>query len=502
MSAEQARLVLLVRAVEETDREGVLLPARARAAATRRALDAVAGGGEPSGTADAKAVLLARAAACRDETAERVPALARLLAPPPLRALAPLVLGVALIAGGAANLLGPERHVSILAFPLAGILAWNLLVYLALLVRVASWSRLRRLPTPGQLGSIGPWLEHRRLDRLGRRVGRDARSAAADEAVVRFHRLWLPRAAPLLAARTRALFHAGALALALGAIAGMYAAGVAVEFRATWESTWLGPGTVQRYVNVVLGPAALVLDRPVPPVAPLRAPGTGSAAPWVHLWATTLALLVVVPRGLLAAFAALRAQAYRRRLPLDIDEGYYRRALAAGRGQAVTVTIAYYSCELPAATRDRLRALLQDLVGARATIRDGPQLAYGDEADALVATGEKEPGALLVLVFPLAQTPEAEVHGELLERLQERSSRTGARLMVVLETAQYRRRTGSEERLQERRAAWDRLLRELHLRAVELDEPAAPGTGAADRWIDAARRGIWPAESMAAAGAP
>jgi hypothetical protein len=65
----------------------------------------------------------------------------------------------------------------------------------------------------------------------------------------------------------------------------------------------------------------------VPEVAPLRlAPGTdatASAAPWIHLYATTLALAVVLPRSLLALWAARRAAALSQRFPLPLDTPYF-----------------------------------------------------------------------------------------------------------------------------------------------------------------------------------
>jgi hypothetical protein len=72
------------------------------------------------------------------------------------------------------------------------------------------------------------------------------------------------------------------------------------------------------------------------------------------------------------------------------------------------------------------------------------------------------------VVFPLAQTPEADVHGEFVEGLRERLDRVGWPLMVALETATYRRRVGSADRVRERRATWDRLLRDLRVTAIEL----------------------------------
>jgi hypothetical protein len=182
----------------------------------------------------------------------------------------------------------------------------------------------------------------------------------------------------------------------------------------------------------------------------------------------TLGLFVLAPRAALAGLSALFAARLARRLPVEVDAAYARRALHAGRGAATRVEIVYYSCAPDTALRERLHALLQEHAGARAVICDGPSLDYGDGPER-VALPEDSPGSgLAVVVFPLAQTPEADVHGEFVEGLRERLDRVGWPLMVALETATYRRRVGSADRVRERRATWDRLLRDLRVTAIEL----------------------------------
>lgn len=460
---EDARTLLLVQAVEEADPDGVLLSPQARAAATRRVFD------DPAGSADDSVRLRTRALVLRDDLRHEAPALERLLHPPRWRGpVVAVAVAAAATSGALTNALGPARHVSVLAFPLAGILAWNLLVYAALVARAAARARRRR-PATGRLARAGGWLEGAWLAGLARRLGVAARSAVVADAVRGFGRLWLPTAAPLIAARVQVVLHFAALAVALGALAGMYVSGIALEYRATWESTWLDARAVQRYLDALLGPAARVLGTPVPDVVPLRGPaGEGPAAPWIHLWATTLVLAVVIPRAALALLEAAIAGRMARGLPVPLDAGYARRALHSGRGAATRVEVVYYSCALDTALRERLHRALQEEAGARAAIRDGARLEYGDSAERVALPESPAPPGLLVLVFPLAQTPEAEVHGEFIERLRERVDRAGWELRVVLEVATYRRRVGSEDRVRERRATWGRLLRDLQLTASDL----------------------------------
>jgi hypothetical protein len=462
-----ARTFLLVQAGEEVDADGVLLSSRARAAATRRAFDESSRAGDDAGR------LRTRAALLRDELLREVPSLQRVLAPPAWRGTVMLAtLAVAAVAGALTNAFGPERHVSVLAFPLASILGWNLLVYAALLIGgvVRTLARMRgSAPGPGRLALLGRWLEGVRLSGLARRLGATARSAVVADTVRRFQHLWVRTAAPLIAARVRTLLHLGAFAMAAGAVAGMYVSGVAFEYRATWESTWLHTRDVQRYVDVVLGPAARVLGLVVPDVAPLRGPrGDGDARPWIHLWGTTLGLFVLVPRAALAAAHGLTAARLSRWLPVEVDAAYARRALHSGRGAATVVEVVYYSCAPDQALREKLHAMLQEHAGARAVIHQGPSLEYGDDAGQITLPQPASTPGVVALVFTLAQTPEPEVHGKFVERLRERLDVAGWELMLVLEMATYRQRAGSEVRVRERRATWERLLRAVQATAVEL----------------------------------
>jgi len=467
LSEGDARTLLLIQAVEDTDHDGVLLAPRTRAAATRRAFD------DGAGPVDDLARLRTRAALLRSDVLREAPALGHVLDPPRTRGAVVLAtLVVPALTGALTNLLGPERRVSVLAFPLAGILLWNLAVYAALATGViirAATSRRGTGSACGRLALAVRWLEGARLAGLVRRAGGSTRSVAVTDALQRFQRLWLPTAAPLIAARVRVVLHLAALALALGAVAGMYVSGIAFEYRATWESTWLEAPAVQRYLDVVLGPAARVLGMAVPDVAALRGPaGEGSAAPWIHLWGTTLGLFVVIPRAALALLGALTAARLSRRLPIHVDPGYARRALQSGRGAATLVETVYYSCVPDTGLRERVHTRLQEEVGARAVIHEGAALEYGDDPERIGLPADPTRSGVLALIFTLAQTPEPEVHGEFVERLRERLDGAGWQLLVVLDTVTYRQRVGAEARVRERRATWERLLRELQLTAIEL----------------------------------
>ena len=67
---------------------------------------------------------------------------------------------------------------------------------------------------------------------------------------------WTALAAPLYAARAARILHLAAAALALGVVVGLYVRGIAFEYRATWESTFLDAPTVRTLLAFAYAPGA------------------------------------------------------------------------------------------------------------------------------------------------------------------------------------------------------------------------------------------------------
>jgi Protein of unknown function (DUF2868) len=501
--------LLLVEAVETADPEGRLLGRAERAQASREA--------QAAGEGDPAAVLVTRAETLAGLLAARVPALRAALRVPrlPVGGVLAVVLGAGVL-GLASHALGPERHINILSLPLLGLLAWNLAVYAALataairgaLGRATGGARTAR---PAVGSGVG-----RAILRLAERSWRAARAPDAEAAAVlgpalgAYAGAWRRTLAPLWAMRVQGLLHLGSAALGTGMLLGMYLRGIAFEYRATWESTFLGPGNVRALLGVVFGPASALLGRPLPDVeglAAIRFPEGGDAAPWIHLYAATTILWVIVPRAVLATAAAWRARRLAADLPIDLDTPYARRLLAAGRGAETRVEVIPYSYHLEPRAAETLAAALRDAAGHRADLRIRAPAEYGAGVDDLLdaeppdiahsASGER----WLAVVFALAQTPEPEVHGELLAGLLDWVAVRPAsrRVVVLVDGARYRARlagTGAvSERLHERRRAWDRVARQAGLPAVHVDLDAAPDGDTAVAAID---QGLWPTVAVGA----
>jgi hypothetical protein len=530
MRERRSEIVLLIRAFEESDSDGVILPVRARAVATRRALR-VTGltdwGGDLQAAHNLRngETVMRRSRLLFDSLAHKLPALRGLLHVARLgMSTVPAVVGAAFLLGLSSNALAPNHRLNLLSFPFLGMLAWNLMVYVGLLTAPVFKGRLKRgagrmkAGGRGVAGYLADWLLRsaiwRRLRGWRRREGdHPARLRIITRSIVRFGALWQRCAKELLAARVRRLLHVAALTLALGMLGGMYLRGVTLEYRATWESTWLGTQQVQFVMNTVLGPAAAVSGSEVPDVGPLHAPANGDAAPWIHLYALTVLLAVVLPRLLLALFEGLRSARLAADVPIDLEDGYFRRLFREWRGDTTSVEIVPYSFEPETESVERLKSWLRDYFGARADICMRAPLAYGDGSRELfsTATGDgpwKQPRDVgddledsqvthcHVILFNLSQTPEPEVHGQFLEDLKARADSSSDSLLVVVDSRAFSRRVAVRSRKRERMRAWQRIAQQARLDLVELDAASADEEPSLRKLSQA----IWPREKPATTG--
>ena len=417
MTETEARQVIGVQA-HEAGAETPVWTAEDRQWATRLALQTSGAG------ALFERFVVERAGHALQRLAPRDAALRRWLARRPWRGTwVAAAAGLSLLLGMALDHVGGAQRIDLLAPPVWGVLAWNLAVY-GLLAWPAHTARLRQA--------------------VARRWTRAVPGADG---------LWAPRAAALATARAGVLLHAAAAAFALGLVAGLYLRGLVLDYRAGWQSTFLQPPAVQALLETVLAPARWATGIALPDVAPLRLqPGlaaSGPAAPWIHLFAATLVLGVVLPRSLLAALAGWRARRLARRFPLPLDGAYFDRLRRQQQGGRAVVQVLPHGAPAQAAAALGLRSVLVPVLGDDLVLQFAAPLRHGDDAPPRAPEGT----TLRVLLVDLAATPEAEEHGRLLAAL----GSGGAALLVADEAAFRRRFAGLPERLAERRQAWAQL---------------------------------------------
>jgi len=472
MDERTALAVTAVRAVETTDPERATWSDADRAWASRAAAEVVGADAPPA------AFVARRAALALERLRERGHPVARLARAWRWRPwVGGAVVAAAFVAGAAADALGGTRIVDILYSPALPLVVWNLAVYA--LLAAGFVARYGEASEPGPLRRAIAWLAG-----AARGAGNAGRDDPAGRALAAFARNWAARATPLYAARAARILHLAAAALALGVIAGLYVRGVALEFRATWESTFLDASTVHAIVAAAYAPGAWLLGTTVPDaahVAAIRAPASENAAPWLHLMAGTLAAVVVVPRLLLALAAALIERHRAARLRDDLADAYFARMLRGFHQGTAAVRVVPYSYALPPAAAAVLESMLARALGGNVAATISPPVGYGDE-DALPASTDADRSVPWIAVFNATATPEREAHGRFLAALR---ARAATLVVVVDESAQNARWQGDAARHDARRALWRETAAEHGVAPVFVDL-AQPDLAAADAALDAA----------------
>ena len=344
LTEDEAAKVVLIRAIEERDRnffsDSLLLEAFA------------ATGNVAPGLAWVKA----RAQFLFDHLSsayQSILHLARL--PTPLTA--PLCL-IALVLGFATNLLGPAEKIHVVRNPVLLLVAWNLLVYLVLLLVFLARPKKEKLApssfskpasakqsVSNPQGAVAesriniPWLAQSLIPGLWHFFHRVALSAREKkhlaEVVSRFSVNWYAVAGPLVVARWKVLLHLGALFLAIGAVAGMYFQGLFQGYEAIWSSTFItGESSVVKFVHFLFGPSLFVSDllglglAGEIDAARLLSPQGDKAAGWIHLFAITVMITIVIPRAALAAWQWRNVKQRRKNIGLALD-AYYGEVIEA-----------------------------------------------------------------------------------------------------------------------------------------------------------------------------
>ena len=474
MNEAAAREITLVRAIETTDSARAVWSDEDRAWAARAAAEVV-------GTAAPANVFLARRAALVTERlAARHPVLPRLLRTFTWRGwIGPVIALIAFVLGAASDRLGPAHRVDVLAFPLLALIAWNLGVYVVILLRALA-RLVRRGPRMGPVRSL--------VGRLGRATPQLVPGAAITgplgTAAAVFGADWARLAAPLWTARVARVLHVAAAMIALGALAGLYLRGIAFEYRAGWESTFLDAGDVQRLLSIVLAPGSALTGIALPDAARLEAMRFGAqgagenAAPWIHLYAATVGALVVLPRLLLAAGCWLVERYRASRWPLPLDEPYFQRLLHGLREAPMRVRVLPYSFQPTDASQRALDGLLERVFGARITVVHAAPVAYGSEDTLRQTISSDGSHDVTIALFSLAATPEDENHGAFIATL---AAGPGALATMVDESAFRSRFADQPRRIDERRDAWRRMLAAHRLEPVfaDLGSPDQTATAAA-----------------------
>ncbi len=375
------------------------------------------------------------------------------------------------------NELGNGNRLNLLAFPLIGAIAWNLAVYMVLII-----SAVLRSNDDGGI-----------LTKLARRLSgtaglRKDEGTPMARSLAGFASDWIPASSRLTAHRSARTFHIAAALFAVGLIGGIFLRALAFEYRAGWESTFMGPQTVHWLLSLVLGPASAITGLAIPDVpgiAALRwagAEGSGAnAGPWIILYTATALIFIVIPRLILAGLAAVRANYAARTVAIPGREDFYvRRLMRAIGGKAGAVRITAYAYRPEEDVKKKLENILHEAIGDASPIRFDALVEYGAEETWLEEATARDEDEYHIVLFTLSATPEEENHGEFVRGLRKLEYSIASVAVIVDESAfraHFAGQSGLDERVETRSAAWRDVVSKAGITPLLIDianaDPAA-----------------------------
>ena len=331
-----ARQLVLVRAIEDMDTQGKLLSEVEREQLEREAFASSRQGA--GGSVDCGDYLQQRARRVLAAVENRNPRVAALQEGeawrPWLMAGLPLA---ACVLGAAIDRVDNPQQVNMLSPPLLGVLAWNLAVYVLIVVAALfprAWAA--RAPWAG----LQRWLSG--VNGASRRTGR-----LRADVLARFQQQWWQAAGAQQRLWWKQLLHLSAAGWALGLAISIVLGGIVREYRVGWESTLLGVGQVHAFLSALFAPVVALLPFDAFSVADLERMafrsgariGLEEARRWVWMYIALLFLLVIVPRVLLAAWNALRRRHAGRTIAIDLRDPYFVQVLARVSPARITLGI-------------------------------------------------------------------------------------------------------------------------------------------------------------------
>lgn len=470
LTLQQAKVILLAKALEESGDTSANWTAADAEAASLRAAHAVGETAGPVKLLTDRAKLVLRTASERGvntvlSTKARLPKL-----------FAPLFVLLSFALGGLTDrIASPEHIVNLLSPPYWGVILWNFGVYIALLccalgVLGTSGNRFA-LPLRSTLNAFAQQTSYGTLRRKGFKA--------------HFYAEWAQFVAPLVRLNVARTLHFAAMAFALGIIVSLLIRGFGTSYWGGWESTWLAesPESVKHFLDYTYGLIPSV--GPITPMPDLAAvtemradrlpylQEPVSAAPWLLRMMILMAVTVILPRFVFSLFDSWRMRRFKKQTLLALDSPYYESILGQCAQDAVLGNLLVITSDTRRPMRD---AYVKDFCRHWGGDEDSDvrKLDFNDkEAPSPdLPNGPRKP--IVLVWFDAMETPEDEVHGALIERLKEAYEKDGkAILSVLVDLKEFAQRfAGMPSRLEERTQGWLHLGKEHQVKMFSLKDDA------------------------------
>ncbi|NOG84835.1 MAG: DUF2868 domain-containing protein [Candidatus Scalindua sp. SCAELEC01] len=489
MNEYDARRVLFVRAIEKGDSAGLVLPKADRLVATRKAerpqivISEVKATSRPLNQKE-ESFFLRRAELLIQILKKSFPDTRIDLREMQWKGwLTALFFVLALFFGFIANEFESGKRLNLLAFPMMGMLIWNFAVYGYIGISYIS-STCKKKSTVTFNGPIIRALSSMATRQLQRNRGTSDRASILNRCFHDFTLEWYRLSSIIYKHHAARVMHVCAVLFAVGIIGGMYMRGVTTEYYAGWESTFLEAETVQKLMNVVFMPAALVTGQQLPTLERIKAiqwrdRRVGeNAAEWIHLFSKTLFLFIVLPRGALFFIAFKRERKFRAHFPIpSVEDPYFRELLTARPGQKEHILVIPYTIELADKQMEVLRSLFDQSFGWKTQTEFHDSIPYGGENKLFteVVAHAKASADYLIILFNLSSTPEDEIHGAFIHSLKEAIANCGSTKYVLVTideshfVSRFSRQMNGKERLELRKKLWEKTVARDTIRPIFVD---------------------------------
>jgi hypothetical protein len=345
MRQRALQALLLVHAIEQTDLAGDAVSLEDRVQASREAADGrplpVAGNAPAQINGDTERFLVRRADVLLARLRVRSPGVDRVLAAAAgatgldrtiLLLGFVLGIGLAFVDGGRIDIFAP---------PLIGLLLWNLIVYIVLILRIfrsprqrsrAAGAVARQAAVIQRDGFFRRWLARLYANRVHARIDAFITHSIGFNAPLapglrRFAADWCEVGRPVFRERVRRVLHLAAILAAAGLMAGYDSRGWILRQAAGWSTTVFGPSSAHAALVTLYGAASGVSGRGVASAHDLLAlawtshtTGGGPAGEWLYLIDWTALLYIVLPRLMAAILSTLSL--WRRSLTLRTPSSF------------------------------------------------------------------------------------------------------------------------------------------------------------------------------------
>lgn len=210
------------------------------------------------------------------------------------------------------------RRIDIFAYPLIGLVLWNLIVYIILIVRTfhapghaaqsATTAAARDARVGQSDGFFRRWLVRAYANRVRTRIdGLITHSIGFNAPLApglrRFATDWWEIGRPLFRDRARRLLHLAAILAAAGLMVGYGVRGWLLRQLAGWGTSVFGPASAHTALVTLYGAGSAASGVAIPSAHDLQAlawtgqtTGGGSAGEWLYLIGWTALLYIVLPR--------------------------------------------------------------------------------------------------------------------------------------------------------------------------------------------------------------